>query len=96
MMYERIVQSAGLRGRGGGQGAGGRGRVAKEHEAAEVTQVCVFFSFSKKSLVFHFSPFNVNNKVYVVSETEASTRPEGGWREKRTCVCDLSFLLCDY
>ncbi|CAM9486187.1 unnamed protein product [Pylaiella littoralis] len=39
MMYERIVQSTGLRGRGGGQGAGGRRRVANEHEAAEVTQV---------------------------------------------------------
>ena len=39
MMYERIVQSAGLRGRGGGQAAGGRGRVAKEYEAAEVSLV---------------------------------------------------------
>ena len=39
MMYERIVQSAGLRGRGGPQAVGGRGRVAKEYEAAEVSLV---------------------------------------------------------
>eukprot|EP00903_Cladosiphon_okamuranus_P018814 g17305.t1 len=39
MMYERIVQSAGNRGRGGAQAAGPRGRVAKEYEAAEVSVV---------------------------------------------------------
>lgn len=55
MMYERIVQSASLRGRP----AQRRGRAEKEYEAAEVTQVSIYLCTSDDAAVTASNDQNV-------------------------------------